>query len=125
MASLVDVPTTIVQTASGVDQPGGAREGDANANQPNSANQGGTQQHQAQHAANGPAVQPACQQVCPARAITFGDLNTPGSEVSQMRNHPLNYELLGELNTRPRTTYWAIVRNPNPKLIDEQNEQSS
>lgn len=125
MASLGDGPATIGQPASGGDQPGGAREGDANANQPNSANQGGTQQHQAQHAANGPAVQTACQQVCPARAITFGDLNTPGSEVSQMRNHPLNYELLGELNTRPRTTYWAIVRNPNPKLIDEQNEQSS
>ena len=83
---------------------------------------GGTPQHQAHQATDGIAVQTACQQVCPTRAITFGDLNTPGSPVSQMRKHPLNYELLGELNTRPRTTYWAIVRNPNPSLIDEENE---
>jgi len=88
----------------------------------NGANQNSTTPHQAAH---GISVQTACQQVCPTRAITFGDLNTPSSPVSEARNHPLNYELLGELNTRPRTTYWAIVRNPNPSLIDEANEEAT
>ncbi len=47
----------------------------------------------------------ACQAVCPTQAIVFGDRNDPGSAVSARKASPLEYALLGELNTRPRTTY--------------------
>jgi molybdopterin-containing oxidoreductase family iron-sulfur binding subunit len=58
----------------------------------------------------------ACQSVCPTEAIVFGNINDPESRVARLKASPLNYATLGELNTRPRTTYLAVVKNPNPAL---------
>jgi molybdopterin-containing oxidoreductase family iron-sulfur binding subunit len=55
-------------------------------------------------------AQTACQRACPTRAIVFGDLNDPDSAVARARQDGRNYALLGELGTRPRTTYLARVR---------------
>jgi MoCo/4Fe-4S cofactor protein with predicted Tat translocation signal len=59
----------------------------------------------------------ACQAVCPAGAITFGDLNRGDSQVTQKTHGSLHYALLEELNTQPRTTYLAALRNPNPAML--------
>lgn len=64
-------------------------------------------------------VRTACQAACPTRAIVFGDLNAPDSRVAALRAEPRHYVLLAELNTQPRTTYLARLRNPNPELDDE------
>ncbi|QXD15966.1 TAT-variant-translocated molybdopterin oxidoreductase [Rhodocaloribacter litoris] len=61
----------------------------------------------------------ACQQACPAQAITFGDLNDPNSRVNQARASHRRYELLAELAVKPRTSYLARVTNPNPRLSAE------
>ena len=64
----------------------------------------------------------ACQAACPAGAIIFGDLNDknergqPQCEVAKLQTEPLHYALLEELNTRPRTTYLAALKNPNPEI---------
>ena len=58
----------------------------------------------------------ACQAVCPTRAITFGDLNDPQSAVNRQKESPLDYPLLHELNTEPRTSYLAKLSNPNPDI---------
>jgi MoCo/4Fe-4S cofactor protein with predicted Tat translocation signal len=61
-------------------------------------------------------IKTACQQSCPADAIIFGDLNDPASRVARLQAEPRNYSLLADLNTRPRTTYLAAVRNVNPEI---------
>ena len=61
----------------------------------------------------------ACQQACPTRAIEFGNLNDSESRVAKLKAQPLNYSLLGDLNARPRATYLARLRNPNPAIEKE------
>ncbi|MBS1912211.1 MAG: TAT-variant-translocated molybdopterin oxidoreductase [Bacteroidetes bacterium] len=58
----------------------------------------------------------ACAQVCPTEAITFGNINDKDSRVAKAKKSPLNYALLGDLGTAPRTTYLTKLRNPNPEL---------
>jgi len=58
----------------------------------------------------------ACQAVCPTEAIVFGNINDPNSRVSRLKALERDYSLLGDLNTRPRTTYLSALRNPNPEI---------
>ena len=58
----------------------------------------------------------ACESACPSEAITFGNANDPASHVSLLKAQQRNYSMLSEVNSRPRTTYLAAVRNPNPDL---------
>jgi molybdopterin-containing oxidoreductase family iron-sulfur binding subunit len=58
----------------------------------------------------------ACEAACPAQAIVFGDVNDPGSRVAKLKASERGYGLLTELQTKPRTTYLAAVRNPNPEI---------
>jgi molybdopterin-containing oxidoreductase family iron-sulfur binding subunit len=59
---------------------------------------------------------PACAAACPTQAIIFGDTHDPETQVAQLKAQPHNYELLGELNTKPRTSYLARINNPNEAL---------
>jgi MoCo/4Fe-4S cofactor protein with predicted Tat translocation signal len=61
----------------------------------------------------------ACQAACPTRAITFGNINDKTSEVAKLKADPRSYGMLAELNTRPRTSYLARVRNPNTEIVPE------
>jgi molybdopterin-containing oxidoreductase family iron-sulfur binding subunit len=56
----------------------------------------------------------ACQSACPTQAFTFGNIRDPDAEVSHRKASPLTYAMLGELNTRPRVTYEARIRNRSP-----------
>ncbi|MCX7666110.1 MAG: 4Fe-4S dicluster domain-containing protein [Gemmataceae bacterium] len=58
----------------------------------------------------------ACQAACPSGAIMFGDIADADSKLNEWKERPTNYGLLAELNTMPRTTYLAAVRNPNPAM---------
>jgi Fe-S-cluster-containing dehydrogenase component len=60
-------------------------------------------------------VKTACQEACPAGAIVFGIMSDENAEVSKAKHHPLDFSMLSQLNTRPRTTYAAKLRNPNPE----------
>jgi MoCo/4Fe-4S cofactor protein with predicted Tat translocation signal len=64
-------------------------------------------------------IQTACQQSCPTQAIIFGNRNDPLSAVAHRKASPLDYVLLEDLNTRPRTSYTALIRNPNPAIESE------
>jgi molybdopterin-containing oxidoreductase family iron-sulfur binding subunit len=62
------------------------------------------------------AVVPACAQTCPTQAITFGNINDEKSKVHALKKSDRNYEMLQELNVRPRTTFLAKLKNTNPEL---------
>jgi MoCo/4Fe-4S cofactor protein with predicted Tat translocation signal len=70
-------------------------------------------------------IQTACQQACPADAIIFGNINDPKSRVTKLKENPRNYGLLADLNTRPRTTYLALVNNPNPQISEISDKNKS
>ncbi|HEV2401042.1 MAG TPA: TAT-variant-translocated molybdopterin oxidoreductase [Candidatus Sulfotelmatobacter sp.] len=69
-------------------------------------------------------IQTACQQACPADAIVFGNINDANSRVGRLKENPRNYGLLADMNTRPRTTYLALVHNPSPQVSEPAEHRS-
>ena len=63
-------------------------------------------------------IRTACEAACPSHAMTFGNVNDATSRVAALKASPLAYRLLGEIGTRPRTSYLAVIRNPNPEMED-------
>jgi len=63
------------------------------------------------------AFQTACEQACPASAITFGNLNDSSSRVATLRASERSFLVLEELNVRPSVTYLAKVRNTTPRAV--------
>lgn len=61
-------------------------------------------------------VRTACQNACATEAIIFGDISDADTQVSKAKANDRDYAVLGYLNVRPRTTYLARLRNPNPKI---------
>ena len=67
-------------------------------------------------------IRTACQQTCPADAITFGDLNDPDSRVTESKRSPRDYTILADLNNRPRTSYLGRLANPHPEWGGNETE---
>jgi molybdopterin-containing oxidoreductase family iron-sulfur binding subunit len=67
----------------------------------------------------------ACQAACPTDAVIFGDLNDPNSQVVKQKRDPRNYVVLNDLNTQPRTTYLANLKNQNKEMPDYKPQQVS
>jgi molybdopterin-containing oxidoreductase family iron-sulfur binding subunit len=61
-------------------------------------------------------IQTACEQACPSEAIVFGNINDPKSKVVETKQNDRTYDMLAELNIKPRTSYLAKLRNPNPEI---------
>jgi len=71
------------------------------------------------------AFQTACQQACPAGAIVFGNIKTPGSRVSEAMADPRAYRVLEHLNLRQRVAYLARITNPNPRMLDKSSAETN